>query len=326
MTCETTPSTSIDPIRASLLLTRGGVVAFPTETVYGLGADAKNEGAVREVFRLKGRPADHPVIVHLPNAAQLNRWVKDIPDAAWRLAEAFWPGPLTLILTRQPWVGDVVTGAQATVGVRVPAHPVALELLERFGSGVAAPSANRFGRISPTTAEHVRAEFGDAVPVVDGGAARVGLESTILDLSSGVPRVLRPGAVSVGALEDVLQIPVQSAPAAASPRVSGSLTSHYAPQTPAFLLGDAAPHSRDTDAVLSCKQRPAAVQAGWWLTLPDTPNGYGHMFYAALRDLDTSGAARILIEAVPDTYAWAAVRDRLVRATVPYKTSEESCG
>ena len=181
-------------------LAAGELVAFPTETVYGLGADAANAEALARVFRLKGRPSDHPLIVHLARAALLGDWAADVPETAWRLAETFWPGPLTLILKRQPWVLDALTGAQDTIGLRVPAHPLALALLTRFGGGVAAPSANRFGHISPTTAAHVRAEFGDAVPVLDGGACAVGLESTILDLSGEVPRVLRPGAVSKAAL------------------------------------------------------------------------------------------------------------------------------
>ena len=334
-----TAEVSLTTEGAALTLKRGGVVAFPTETVYGLGADATNDAAVKEIFRLKGRPLSHPVIVHVPDAAQLERWAKNVPAAAWLLAEAFWPGPLTLILERQPWVSDVLTGAQATVGVRVPAHLVALELLERVGGGVAAPSANRFGHISPTTAEHVRAEFGDRVPVLDGGAAAVGLESTILDLT-GIPRILRPGAVSAARLEAVLQMPVlqnivlqstnlqpeaslrEKLPSEQTvPRVSGSLKSHYAPHTPAFLLTDVSQQSRATDAVLS--RRPQVSAAHVWLTLPADPEGYAHDFYASLRALDTSGATRILIEAVPDTPVWAAVRDRLTRATTVSATHLE---
>ena len=324
MTLLTTPLTTE---RAALSLKRGGVVAFPTETVYGLGADALNEEAVRQVFRLKGRPPNHPVIVHVPDATQLESWAKNIPEVAWPLAEAFWPGPLTLVLERQPWVSDVLTGGQTTVGVRVPAHPVALALLERFGGGVAAPSANRFGCISPTTAEHVRAEFGDLVPVLDGGAAAVGLESTILDVSGGTPRILRPGAVSAAMLEAVLGTPVlqnaeqnETEEDETVPRVSGSLKSHYAPHTPAFLLMHAAPVSLETDAVLSRRLQMSAAQT--WLTLPDDPESYARALYAALRDLDTSGAARILIEAVPETPAWAAVRDRLARATILSEPTE----
>ncbi len=299
---------------AARYLAEGRVVAFPTETVYGLGADAANAGALAEVFRLKGRPSDHPLIVHLADAAQLPDWATDIPDMAWRLAEAFWPGPLTLILRRQPWVPDALTGGQDTVGVRVPAHPLARALLARFGRGVAAPSANRFGHISPTTAAHVRAEFGEAVRVLDGGTCEVGLESTILDLSGETVRVLRPGAVTIEALEAVLGVPVVSGAARASPRVSGSLARHYAPRTPAYLVRDAAGLCGPDDAVLA---RRVGAGAGNWLTLPDDPLAYAHGLYAALRELDAGKHARLLIEEVPATPAWAAVRDRLSRAAMP---------
>lgn len=316
--CEKAPTLSLE--QAAAILAGGGLVAFPTETVYGLGADAANEAAVAKIFRLKGRPADHPLIVHLPSAAGLGRWAAEVPESARRLAAAFWPGPLTLILKRQAWVSDAVTGAQATVGLRVPAHPLALALLECFGGGVAAPSANRFGRVSPTTTAHVRAEFGAALPLLDGGACEVGLESTILDLSGTSPRLLRPGAISAAQLEVVLLEPVLTTASlttasATTPRVSGSLKSHYAPQTPTLLLEDGAEVSRDTDAVLS--RRPQRGAAARWLTLPDDPAAYGHRLYAALRELDALGCSRILIEAVPETPAWAAVRDRLGRAATP---------
>jgi L-threonylcarbamoyladenylate synthase len=310
---EQTPTTRLE--QAAAILAAGGLVAFPTETVYGLGADATNKEAVAEIFRLKGRPADHPLIVHLPNAAGLGRWAAVVPESARRLAEAFWPGPLTLILKRQVWVPDALTGGQETVGLRVPAHPLALALLGRFGGGVAAPSANRFGRVSPTTAAHVRAEFGAALPVLDGGACEVGLESTILDLSGTSPRLLRPGAISAAQLEAVLSGPVLTAASATAPRVPGSLKSHYAPQTPTLLLEDGAKVSRDTDAVLA--RRPQRGAAARWLTLPDDPAGYGYRLYAALRELDALGCSRILIEVVPETPVWAAVRDRLGRAATP---------
>jgi L-threonylcarbamoyladenylate synthase len=191
--------------RAVALLRRGELVAFPTETVYGLGADAANPAAVARIFAAKGRPADHPLIVHLPAAEHLARWARDIPAEAEKLAAAFWPGPLTLILKRQPQVPNAVTGGQDTVGLRVPSHPLALELLRAFEGGIAAPSANRFGRISPTTAAHVREELGERVPLVlDGGACPVGIESTILDLSRGVPVLLRPGAIGPADIARVL--------------------------------------------------------------------------------------------------------------------------
>ncbi len=301
---------------AADILRSGGLVAFPTETVYGLGADARNEAAVRRIFALKGRPADHPVIVHLASAELLDSWAVNVPDVAYALAEAFWPGPLTLILERQAWVSDVVTGGQETVGLRVPSHPVALSLLGRFGGGVAAPSANRFGHVSPTTAAHVRAEFGDVVPVLDGGPCTVGLESTILDLSGRAPKVLRPGAISAAQLEAALRKPLTTpTPDDVAPRVPGGLSSHYAPHTPTFLLESAVSVSHATDAVLA--RRSQAAEAVRWLTLPDDPDGFGRALYAALRELDVPEYARILIEAVPETAPWAAVRDRLGRAAKP---------
>ena len=190
---------------AVAILRAGGLVAFPTETVYGLGADASNPAAVRRIYEAKGRPSDHPVIVHVADAVQVANWAREIPETAHRLARRFWPGPLTLVLKRAPGVGDFVTGGQDTIAVRVPSHPVAQQLLRRFGGGVAAPSANRFGRVSATTAEHVRQEFGAAVAcVLDGGAADVGIESTIVDLSGRAPRLLRPGAIAAGELEAAL--------------------------------------------------------------------------------------------------------------------------
>lgn len=312
MTRQPAPFTDLE--QAVAILKRGGLVAFPTETVYGLGADAANARAVGEIFRLKGRPADHPLIVHMSGAAQLDRWAADPPASARLLAGAFWPGPLTLVLKRRAWVPGVVTGAQATVGLRVPSHPVALALLERFGGGLAAPSANRFGRVSPTTAAHVRTEFGVALPVLDGGPCAVGLESTILDLSGNAPRVLRPGVISATELEAVLQQPLVTG-TAASPRVSGSLKSHYAPQTETHLVDDVTPYSLETDAVLA--RRPQTSAAARWLALPADPAAYGHLLYAALRELDASGSTRILIERPPETPDWAAVRDRLGRAATP---------
>ncbi|HEV7536585.1 MAG TPA: L-threonylcarbamoyladenylate synthase, partial [Acidimicrobiia bacterium] len=195
---------SPDVAEAVAVLRRGGLVAFPTETVYGLGADANNPAAVERLFAVKGRPRSHPVIVHLGDPMALKEWASEVPAEAWALAEAFWPGPLTLILPRADRVPDAVTGGAATVGLRVPAQPLALELLEAFGDGVAAPSANRFGRVSPTTAAHVRADLGSDVDLVlDGGMCRVGVESTIVDLSSAVPAVLRLGGTSTEALAEV---------------------------------------------------------------------------------------------------------------------------
>ena len=315
--------------RAVALLQAGELVALPTETVYGLGADASNPDALAKIFRAKGRPADHPLIVHLPGDDHLDRWASDIPDLAWELAEQFWPGPLTLILKRHPRVPDAVTGGQDTVGLRVPGHPVALELLRAFAAaggsgGIAAPSANRFGRISPTTAQHVRDDLGDAVPLVlDGGPCRVGIESTIVDLSREQPVILRPGVISAEALALVLGTPPAAETAGrAAPRVSGSLEAHYAPRTPMKMLAaDALAEEIATQAAagkqlaLLSRYRPAG-QLKQWIPAGLDARAYGHDLYANLRQLDAAGADLILVESVAADGDWAAVFDRLRRATV----------
>lgn len=323
--------------RAVQLLRQGELVALPTETVYGLGADALNPDAVAKIFAAKGRPSDHPLIVHLADASQIMTWAREVPKDAIALARAFWPGPLTLILKRDESVPDLVTGGQDTVGLRVPNHPVALELLRAFGSGVAAPSANRFGRISPTTAAHVRQELGERVALIlDGGACAVGLESTIVDLSRGVPVILRPGAIGADDIARVLgrrprlRGEVEAGNAAeegATPRVSGALAAHYAPRTPLELVAtDAlAAQARPGDAVLARCAAPASLAEGVaWAQAPADPAGYGHDLYAQLRRLDESGAARILVEAPPASPDWAAVADRLGRAAVGSGEDDET--
>lgn len=304
------------------MLRGGGLAAFPTETVYGLGADAANGRAVANIFTAKGRPADHPLIVHLASAEAIERWARDIPDSAWKLAERFWPGPLTLILKRAPGVLDAVTGGQDTVGLRVPDHPVALALLNAFGGGIAAPSANRFGRVSPTSAAHVIAEFGDALHcVIDGGSCRVGLESTILDLSGEAPRVLRPGAVMPDVLTRILGESLTMS-ASGGPRAPGCLTSHYAPDTP-LRLKDTAEIEAAAQSFLNFGQSvavlsmhpPAISEAGCrWLMMPAEPQEYGHVLYALLREIDTWGCRCVLVELPPARMEWEAVRDRLKRA------------
>ncbi len=311
--------------RAAALLRAGKLVAFPTETVYGLGADAANPSAVAGIFAAKGRPADHPLIVHLPDVGHLGRWAIDIPPAALVLATKFWPGPLTLILKRHPDVIDAITGGQDTVGVRVPKHPLALELLSNFGGGIAAPSANRFGRISPTTAGHVREEVGDRVAaILDGGPCAVGIESTILDLSRGAPRILRPGMVGARALAEVLGVEPDAAPGAADdvPRVSGSLDAHYAPRTPLQLVaGDALPFAvrnalvaGERIAILACMAPAITAESIVWRVAPTDAAGFAHDLYANLRALDAEGCARIVVQRPPLTPAWSAVQDRLRRA------------
>jgi len=325
-----------DYARAVELLQAGELVAFPTETVYGLGADAANPEAVAKIFAAKGRPADHPLIVHLAGAAYLDRWAIDIPQDAWDLAEAFWPGPLTLILKRAPQVPYAVTGGQETVGVRVPSHPIALDLLRAYAQagggyhgmcGVAAPSANRFGRISPTDADHVREELGDAVALIlDGGRCPVGIESTIIDLSGSAdsaPRLLRPGHVTPEQIAGVIGV-IPELPdamlAGGVPRVSGSLDGHYAPRTPMrlvsgeqlmSLVGELQQGGRRCGVLA---YRSLAPTAQVYRQLPDDAQGYARGLYAALRELDQADIDQIVVEAIPTAPDWAAVADRLRRS------------
>ena len=306
---------------AAAMLAAGDVVAFPTETVYGLGADATSARAVAKIFALKGRPADHPLIVHLADPASMGEWAAEVPAAARALATRFWPGPLTMILKKSARVPREVTGGQDTVGLRCPSHPVAQKLLrafERIGSGaVAAPSANKFGHVSPTTAAHVRDEFGPDLFILDGGACAVGLESTIIDLSRGVTVLLRPGGISRGEIEMALGEKVRSRDSAA-PRASGTLDAHYAPRT-ALALVDAAQLGAELQipanvAVLAFDDPPPAARATSWIVASANPVSYAHDLYANLRTLDASGAKRILVEAPPATPEWEAVNDRLMRA------------
>ena len=303
--------------KAAEILKAGRLVAFPTETVYGLGADAWNPAAVKKLYGVKGRPADHPVIVHFAAADKAFEWAREVPDAARALAARFWPGPLTLVLKRSKRVPDFITGGQDTVGLRVPSHPVAHAMLEAFGGGVAAPSANRFGAVSPTTAAHVLADLGSDVDLVlEGGATEVGIESTIIDLSGATPTLLRPGHVSREALAAALGAPVAEKTAAA-PRHSGGLERHYAPRTPARLvptheLDRQIARLQDKVAVLAFSRPDERVD--FWLRMPRDPQAYAQKLYAALRELDSAGCEAILIESPPDGPPWAAVLDRLRRA------------
>jgi L-threonylcarbamoyladenylate synthase len=306
-----------DIARAARVLQSGGLVAFPTETVYGLGADASSASAMAKLYAVKRRPAEHPVIVHFASADAAFGWAREVPESARKLANAFWPGPLTLVLKRSQKAQDFVTGGQDTVGLRLPSHPVARELLQLFGRGVAAPSANRFGQVSPTTAAHVRADLGaDVDLVLEGGPTEVGIESTILDLSSGSPVLLRPGRISQQDLQKVLGFPV-SEKSASSPRHSGGLERHYAPRTPARLVP-----AYDLDKEIARLKEKVAVLAfsrpdepvDYWLRMPRDPHAYARKLYAALREIDTAGCDEILIETPPEAPEWAAVRDRLKRA------------
>lgn len=313
--------------RAVWTLRRGGLVAFPTETVYGLGADATKPQAVARIFAAKGRPADHPLIVHLPGLERLERFARKVPKLAFKLAERFWPGPLTLVLPRAPGVSELVTGGQDTVAVRVPAHPQALALLKAFGEGVAAPSANRFGRVSPTTAAHVREELGEAVDyLLDGGPCPLGIESTILDLSTERPKLLRLGAVTRSALAEVLgELPELATSQA--PRVPGSLASHYAPATPVRLVAEEALEAKLTRwQAQGEKLVVLALRPDWslpgvrWISMPADPSAYAQVLYARLREADRLGGQAIVVELPPQTIAWEAVLDRLRRAAAkgPY--------
>ena len=305
-------------------LKQGEVIGLPTETVYGLAADARNVSAVRKIFALKGRPVDHPLIVHIADSAQLSKWAINIPEEAFVLAQHFWPGPLTIILKKHPSVPSEVTGGQDTIGLRCPAHPLALTLLQQLDGGVAAPSANRFGRISPTTAQHVRDEFGDAVPtVLDGGECEVGIESTIIDLSSEQPRLLRPGMISQTDIESVIgSIASLSFDAnQKSPRVSGSFAAHYAPRTPMRMLareelileyGIKVQQGLHCE-VLCLSKLPDGVKG---LSLSHEYLAYAHGLYAAMREVDSRHADILLIEQTPQTIDWLAVNDRLNRALV----------
>jgi L-threonylcarbamoyladenylate synthase len=344
MTQTAHAASAADIARAAGILLAGGLVAFPTETVYGLGADAENPEAVARIYAAKGRPNDHPVIVHVAPGADIDYWVREVPEQARQLIAAFWPGPLTLILKRHAHIPDAVSGGQDTVGIRCPSHPVAMALLSAFKGGkggLAAPSANKFGNVSPTTAQHVRDEFGaDALlgAVLDGGSSQVGIESTILDLSrlaTHGPVLLRPGHITARQIADVLGVtPAQ--PDAAAPRASGTLESHYAPKAPvALLAGDkvvatlaalAAKGRRvalirhsDASAGALLAAAAAAGPAGTARTaphvaLPAEPAGYAFGLYAALRAMDRADVDLIVVEAPPTTEPWHGINDRLRRA------------
>ncbi|HTJ97819.1 MAG TPA: L-threonylcarbamoyladenylate synthase [Rhodocyclaceae bacterium] len=322
--------------KAARLLAAGELVAMPTETVYGLAADASNPEAVAKIFAAKGRPADHPLIVHIGSLDALHKWAREIPLSAYQLAEKYWPGPLTLILKRQADVPDAVTGGQDTVGIRIPNHPMALELLNEFakhGSGaVAAPSANKFGRISPTKAAHVKSDLGDSVALIlDGGECEVGIESTIVDLSRGAPVVLRPGAITAEEIYAITNTAQSSAPQAEAPRVSGALAAHYAPRTPLQLVAsdkllevvDACVFKNQTIAVLAFSVSPLRHPAVLWFAAAHSAQHYAHDLYANLRLLDAAGVDAILVEMPPTEAAWRAVTDRLGRAAVGSGADEE---
>lgn len=311
-----------DVERAADVLRRGGLIGLPTETVYGLGADARNAKALARIFAAKRRPADHPLIVHLHHRDQIGQWARDVPAAAWQLAEAFWPGPLTLVLPRLAGVLDEVTGGLDTVALRVPAHPLALAVLERFGGGIAAPSANRHGRVSPTTAQHVRSELGDAVELVlDGGPCDVGIESTIVDFPRAGMRVLRPGRITANDLRRATGDTPRGS-AAADVRRPGAMTSHYAPRAKVVLAAaeDAAAAAdvwrlRGTHAgVLSAQRLENLHPSVIWLPLGAASDQQARQLYAQLRQADDLGLDVLIAVPPADDGLGVALRDRLVRA------------
>lgn len=329
---------------AARRLVAGGLVAFPTETVYGLGADAENPEAVARIYAAKGRPSNHPVIVHVAPEADLHYWAAEVPAEAQALVQAFWPGPLTLILPRAPGIPAAVSGGQDSIGLRCPSHPVAQALLRRFAAlkggqgGVAAPSANKFGQVSPTRAAHVRGEFPelgpDALLVLEGGPSEVGIESTIVDLSrlnQGVgPVLLRPGHITAEQLAAVLGV-MPARPDQAAPRVSGSLKAHYAPRTPLSLVARDALPAVVQEATRRGERLAVAVFAPVpdiqlpdrdtvrWQLCAAEPHAYASALYALLRELDAEGHDRILFECPPTGPDWQAVNDRLGRAAAAFE-------
>lgn len=307
-------------------LVAGDLIGLPTETVYGLGADARNPAALTQVFLAKGRPFTHPLIVHLASTKQLCEWAREVPEEATLLAKAFWPGPLTLILKKQPWVSELLTGGQDTVGLRIPAHPVAQALLQAFGSGIAAPSANRFTHLSPTTAQAVHDELGSKVAcILEGGRCEVGLESTILDLSSSQPTLLRPGLITTPQLEAILKKTIHPRHEQ-SPRVPGMAPVHYAPETQLFLISSQELHSfldslhpQDLPLAFLTRQRPSFEREGvHWILMSEQPQQYAHDLYLTLRSLDQQGFKKIIVEAVPLDPDWDAIHDRLQKAAIKH--------
>lgn len=340
-------ATEQDILHAAHVLLEGGLVAFPTETVYGLGADAESREAVERIYQAKGRPSNHPVIVHVAPEADLSYWAASVPDEARALIDAFWPGPLTLILKRAAHISDVVSGGQDSVGLRCPSHPVAQRLIRAFAAGkpsgqggIAGPSANKFGQVSPTQASHVRDEFPELVaagmPILEGGSSEVGIESTIIDLSrlhQGVgPVLLRPGHITAQQISQILETPVHQ-PDAQAPRVSGALKSHYAPSTPLRLINGSsllqeamhqAHQSLQSSQKIVCVTHsidhallPRQAQIDW-VTMPAQPAAYSYALYATLRALDQGNYACLLWEEVPDTIEWLGIRDRLGRAAAAF--------
>ena len=307
---------TIDALKlAANLLKNGGLIAFPTETVYGLGADAQNKEAVARIYQVKGRPENHPLIVHIADWQQMGDWVSEVPDFAIDLARSFWPGPMTLVLKRSELAKDFITGGQDTVGIRVPDRPVALQLLTEFsklgGKGIAAPSANRFGNVSPTTAQAVREEIGDFLnsddQIIDDGPCQVGIESTIIDCTGANPKILRPGAITQAMIEQATGLQVVESDNQI--RVSGSLDSHYAPVAKVILDGVAG----FGDGFIALADVPTPTGA-IRLAAPKDNEAFAHDLYAALRAGDAQGVEKIIVITPSGDDIAVAIRDRLIRA------------
>jgi len=303
-------------VRAAHALRSGSLVAFPTETVYGLGADASDAKAVERIYQVKGRPKDHPLIVHVANMQAIEDWVEDVPDFAISLARAFWPGPMTLILKRSALAEDFITGGQETVGLRVPNHPIALALLREFqklgGKGIAAPSANRFGHVSPTSADAVISELAKYLTsvdlILDGGLSLVGVESTIIDCTSELPKILRPGAITEEMIMDTTNLSVEKP--GGNIRVSGSLEKHYSPRAKVIL--DIEPKAGDGFIAVSSIKTPDGVIR---LAEPRDDEDFARLLYSALRKADDSSLARVIVQQPVGGGIAIAIRDRLLRAS-----------
>jgi len=311
-------------------LHQGDIAAFPTETVYGLGADISSPQAIQKIFDIKGRPPDHPLIVHFARLTELEFWAEDVPETARILARHFWPGPLTLILPKSKHIPYSVTGGQDTVGLRIPRHPVALKLLEELGSykAIAAPSANRFGFVSPTSAEHVRKEFGNRIDIIlDGGSCEVGLESTIVSCIDEEITILRPGGIQVSSIENILKQKILVRSYGSSIRTSGSLTSHYATTTPLEICHSESLLLRSTTLQQQGIRTAIIIRSAHkdfiqdtkhkfhYILMANDPMEFGKDLYATLRKLDNGDFQQILVEAPPDNPEWLAVSDRLRRAS-----------
>lgn len=308
--------------QAVALLSHGELVVFPTETVYGLGADAANDIAIQRIYEIKKRPRNHPLIVHIASIGDVNDWAVNINQAAWHLAKTFWPGPLTLILKRAPHVLSSVTGGQDTIAIRIPSHPVAQKLLHLFSGGIAAPSANYFGKLSPTQASHVHKELGSDVKlIIDGGRCQCGLESTIVDVTSDFPNILRLGAIGTDSITAALgeKIRVSQTSNISAP---GALAAHYAPHTPLHLISSE--ELKEFIEQLLAEHKNVAVLARQpsflnhpsiqWVIMPNTPSAYAYELYARLHGADEGNHDSIVVEMAPKDESWSAIHDRLKKA------------